>query len=99
VLLEQWPELGSALTADPVRLTELETATTIEELSKRLGPSVPASAPSQNLLDFLRSPTKLAPVVERLVYFEPAASHKDVETISDGLIKVDTISPASGANS
>jgi hypothetical protein len=75
VLLEQWPELGSALTADPGRLTELETATSIEELSKRLGPSMPASAASQNLLAFLKSPTKLAPVVERLVYFQPPASH------------------------
>jgi hypothetical protein len=72
VLLERWPELGSALAADPRRLTILEKATTIDDLPSRLGPAVPASVASQELLRFLQSPTKLAPVVQRLVHFEPA---------------------------
>lgn len=73
VLLERWPELGSALAADPGRLTVLEAATSIDELSTRLGPAVPASVASQELLSFLQSRTKLAPVVHRLVHFEAAA--------------------------
>jgi hypothetical protein len=96
VLLERWPEFGSALTADPGRLADLEAATSIEELSKQLGPLVPTLAVSQDLLDFLKSPTKLAPVVERLVYFRPSDSGQDVEARSDALGKVvEPISPAS----
>jgi hypothetical protein len=113
VLLEQWPELGSTLAADPGRLTVLEAATSIDQLSTRLGPAVPASVASQELLNFLQSPTKLqslaewsdnhtvdevlaaqgidhgvachlvrrgsvAPVVQRLVHFEPASLQEPV---------------------
>jgi hypothetical protein len=72
VLLERWPELSSSLTDDPGRLTELEEANSVEELSKRLGPTIAASVTSQDLLAFLKSPTKLAQVADRLVYFKPA---------------------------
>lgn len=76
VLVERWPELGTALAVDPGRLVQLEAATSIEELSKLLGSAVPAT---QDLLTFLRSPTKLGPVAERLVYFQPATSDQSLE--------------------
>jgi hypothetical protein len=76
VLLERWPELGSALTADPRRLAQLEAVTSVKELSNHLDPAVPKAVASQELLDFLMSPTKLASVAERLVYFEPAQSEE-----------------------
>jgi len=55
VLMERWPELGSALTADPGRLAQLETANSTEELLRRIGSSVPTSTVSQDLLTFLGS--------------------------------------------
>jgi hypothetical protein len=79
VLLERWPELGSALAGDPGQLAKLEAATSIDDLSARLGPAVPTSVVSQELLAFLKSPTKLAPVVKRLVYFQPAADLAPVQ--------------------
>jgi len=72
VLLDRWPELGSALAADPKRLVNLEAAASIDDLSTQLGPSVPGSVASQDLLAFLQSEPRLAPVVQRLVHFEPA---------------------------
>jgi hypothetical protein len=96
VLLERWPELGSALTAQPGKLAELEAATSIEELSTRLHPALASSLTSQDLLAFLKSPTKLAPIAERLVYFQPASSDQVVEAGSDRYPKIDaSISPAS----
>jgi hypothetical protein len=85
VLLERWPELSSALTVQPGKLAELESATSIEELSTRLNLALPSSVASQELFTFLMSPTKLAPVVERLVYFQPALSDQGAEARSDGI--------------
>jgi hypothetical protein len=95
VLLERWPEVASALTANPGRLAELEAATDIEELSTLLGAALPASLASQDLLGFLNT-AELAPVAGRLVHFQPAKSDEGAEARSDGRFKAAApISPAS----
>jgi hypothetical protein len=79
VLLELWPELASMLTVGSRLLADLESADSIAALSQRLDSAGLTSLASQDLLLFLRSRTKLAPVVERLFYLQPFGTDQSVE--------------------
>jgi hypothetical protein len=74
VLLERWPELGRALRADPHVIAPIEDAAdknpqAMQDLLHRIAPEVTASA---DLAAFLRDETRLADLVERLIYYLPS---------------------------
>jgi hypothetical protein len=74
VLLERWPELGRALRADPSVMALIEEAAStdpgaLQDVLHRIVPDVASSA---GLAAFLQDETKLAGLVERLVYYLPA---------------------------
>jgi hypothetical protein len=71
-LQERWPYVGLALSDDPQRIDELETASSLEELEKALAVCGLQGGATQPLLTFFQSPTKLAPVIERLAKFQEA---------------------------
>ena len=74
VLLERWPELGHALRANPRIMAPIETAarTDPRALQDLLHSIVPEVAPSPDLTAFLKDETRLADLVERLIYYLPA---------------------------
>jgi hypothetical protein len=73
VLLERWPELGRALRADPSVMALIEEAADTEPgaLQEVLHRIVPEVASSPDLAAFLKDETKLAGLVERLIYYRP----------------------------
>lgn len=71
-IVEQWPQLGSALTTTPSCMARLEAATTVEELRAELATVAPAVVATGELLHRVRDGLCLAPVLRYLVRFEPA---------------------------
>ena len=77
VLCERWPELAQALSVHPDMMSELEGSVCSEksgrdkyqEVIKNLAPDY---ANDSALQGFCRSAVNLAPVIERIVRFEPA---------------------------
>jgi hypothetical protein len=82
VLLERWPELGRALRADPSVMTLIEEAASTDSrvLEDVLDRIVPAVASSADLVAFLKDETKLAGLVERLIYYLPALPRNEVDS-------------------
>jgi hypothetical protein len=72
LLVEHWPRLGAALVRGPVHIEALERATDVDELQAALTATVPGVYASTDLLQVLRDGISLAPVLPRLVRFEPA---------------------------
>jgi len=66
-LLERWPAVAQAVQADRGLLVRLEAVKNTEELSGVLEAAVPDCDASQDLLDLLREPPRLAPHADRLV--------------------------------
>jgi KAP family P-loop domain len=71
-LHERWPFVGLALADDPPRIEEFEAVSSLEELEKALASCGLEGGATQPLLTFFQSPTKLAPVIERLARFQKA---------------------------
>jgi KAP family P-loop domain len=80
VLLERWPELGRALRADPGVMALIEEAASKDPraLEDVLHTIVPEVASTADLAVFLQDETKLAGLVERLVYYRPARQTSEV---------------------
>jgi len=74
VLRERWPELAQALAGYPGGMTELEALAGAgpNAFGDQLKTLVPPLAGDQDLQGYCQSSTKLGPVMERLIHFEPA---------------------------
>jgi hypothetical protein len=72
IFLERWPELGSILSSNPMEMSSLEAAASLEELAEVLNRHLPNFPVSEELFDFLRKGELLAPFTDRLVYFQAA---------------------------
>jgi hypothetical protein len=82
VLLERWPELGRMLRADPSVMALIEEAASTDSraLQDVLDRIVPEVASSADLAAFLKDETKLAGLVERLIYYLPAQQRSEVDS-------------------
>jgi hypothetical protein len=82
VLLERWPELGRVLRADPSVMALIEEAASTDSraLQDVLDRIVPEVASSADLAAFLKDETKLAGLVERLIYYLPAQQRSEVDS-------------------
>lgn len=75
LIVEHWPRLGAALVRSPMHIGALEHAADVDELQEVLTATVPGVYASMDLVQVLRDGIPLAPVLPRLVRFEPAAQH------------------------
>lgn len=71
VLMSRWPELGAALRAAPEEMAALEAASDISELTDRLRALNYCRPVTGGLYFVLHSSTRLAPIMARLVAYEP----------------------------
>ncbi|HKN95864.1 MAG TPA: hypothetical protein VJX10_02010 [Pseudonocardiaceae bacterium] len=72
LIVEHWPRLGAALVRGPGHIGALERAADVDELQAALTATVPGVYASTDLVQVLRDGIPLAPVLPRLVRFEPA---------------------------
>jgi hypothetical protein len=72
LLTEHWSGLAAVLTANPAAMGELERAASAEEFTAALDRIAPGSPADDDLYALLHSGLTLAPVLDRLVRFEPA---------------------------
>jgi hypothetical protein len=71
LLGDRWPALAASLTSDPARMAALEAADTITQLRKAATDMMPTAAVTKELQEFLKEVPPLAPVLARLVRFQP----------------------------
>ena len=72
VFEERWPELVRGVLEQPAKLSDLEVANDIEGLGEALTKLQLDAVPSKDLVNFLATDPKLGPVVEQLIFLEPA---------------------------
>ena len=78
VLCERWLELAETLTAHPELMADLESSIAQRSTTANVSNGGPkhlaeGSMDDPDLRAFLQSETKLAPIMERLIHFEPAS--------------------------
>lgn len=72
VLRERWPSVGRTVLQDPSILGHLEDAAAAGQLEAKLDLYSLQVTELSALVEMLKNPPALGPVIERLVYFQPA---------------------------
>jgi hypothetical protein len=73
LIIEHWPRLGAILNRDPDKIEILENCANVEDLRHELGLIDPNIIASDGMFSVLAEAIPLAPVIGRLVRFEPSA--------------------------
>jgi hypothetical protein len=73
VLSDRWPAIGRVVLRGPDLLCDLEDAATSEQLETQLDSLSLKPNDIEELTELLRGPPQLGALIERLIYFKPAA--------------------------
>jgi hypothetical protein len=74
LIIEHWPRLGAALTRDPDKIESLENCDNVKSLQDELNLIDTNIRATDELVSVLHEAVALAPILGRLVRFEPSAA-------------------------
>jgi hypothetical protein len=84
LIIEHWPRLGAALTREPDKIEALENCPDVEALQAQLKHIDSNIRASDEMFSVLGKGIPLAPILGRLVRFEPAVTSAGIPDASGG---------------